>query len=50
VPTELAGVFQLRQAKIWQGKGHASETRPLIPHGSPGFELTPSPRRGQVRR
>ncbi len=41
MPTELAGVDQLRQAKIWQGKALASETRPLIPHGSPGFELAP---------
>jgi biuret amidohydrolase len=41
MPTELAGVYQLRQAKIWQGKALASETRPLIPHGSPGFELAP---------
>ena len=39
MPAELAGVFQLRQAKIWQGKERAAETRPLIPHGSPGFEL-----------
>ena len=41
MPTALAGVFQLRQAKVWQRKEHASETRPLIPHGAPGFELTP---------
>jgi len=27
MPTQLAGVFQLRQAKIWQGKAHAAETR-----------------------
>jgi nicotinamidase-related amidase len=39
MPTELAGVYQLRQAKIWQGKQRAAETRPLIPHGSPGFGL-----------
>ena len=39
MPTQLAGVFQLRQAKIWQGKAHAAETRPLIPHGSAGFQL-----------
>jgi nicotinamidase-related amidase len=39
MPTELAGVYQLRQAKIWQGKDRAAETRPLIPHGSAGFEL-----------
>jgi nicotinamidase-related amidase len=42
MPTELAGIFQLRQAKLWQRKAHASETRPLIPHGAPGFELTPA--------
>jgi biuret amidohydrolase len=41
MPTELAGVFQLRQAKVWQRKARASETRPLMPHGAPGFELTP---------
>ena len=39
MPTELAGVFQLRQAKMWQGKTYASDTRPLIPHGSAGFQL-----------
>jgi nicotinamidase-related amidase len=39
MPTELAGVYQLRQAKIWQGKDRAAETRPLIPHGSAGFQL-----------
>ena len=37
MPTELAGVYQLRQAKVWQGKATAAETRPLIPHGSAGF-------------
>jgi nicotinamidase-related amidase len=41
MPAALAGVFQLRQSKLWQGKARASETRPLIPHGSPGFELVP---------
>ncbi|TSD99910.1 cysteine hydrolase [Skermania sp. ID1734] len=39
MPTELAGVFQLRQAKIWQHKDRAADTHPLIAHGSPGFEL-----------
>ena len=39
MPTELAGVYQLRQAKIWQHQDRAADTRPLIPHGSPGFEL-----------
>jgi nicotinamidase-related amidase len=42
MPTELAGVFQLRQAKAWQHKAQASQTRPLIPYGAPGFELTPA--------
>jgi biuret amidohydrolase len=41
MPTELAGTFQLRQAKIWQGKDSAADTRPLIPHGSPAFEIVP---------
>ena len=41
MPTELAGVFQLRQAKVWQHKTRAAETRPLIPHGAPEFELVP---------
>ena len=41
MPTELAGVFQLRQAKIWQHKSRAADTKPLIAHGSPGFQLTP---------
>lgn len=39
MPTELAGVYQLRQAKIWQGKERAAQTHPLIPHGSAGFQL-----------
>lgn len=39
MPTALAGVFQLRQAKVWQRKDAAADTRPLIPYGSPGFQL-----------
>lgn len=39
MPTALAGVYQLRQAKVWQGKQRAADTRPLVPHGSPGFQL-----------
>jgi nicotinamidase-related amidase len=39
LPTELTGVFQLRQARIWQGTKRAADTRPLIPHGSAGFQL-----------
>jgi nicotinamidase-related amidase len=50
MPTALAGVYQLRQAKIWQGAARAADTRPLIPHGAPGFELVPElePREGEA--
>jgi biuret amidohydrolase len=50
MPTELAGVFQLRQAKVWQRRARAAETSPLIPHGSPGFQLAPelAPRPGEA--
>jgi biuret amidohydrolase len=41
MPTALAGVFQLRQAKVWERKSRAADTSPLIPHGSPGFGLVP---------
>jgi nicotinamidase-related amidase len=41
MPQALAGVYQLRQAKVWQRKTRAADTQPLIPHGSPGFELVP---------
>ncbi len=50
MPTELAGVYQLRQAKIWQHKDRAADTRPLIAHGSAGFELVDGldPRPGEA--
>jgi nicotinamidase-related amidase len=48
MPNELAGVFQLRQAKVWQHKDRAADTGPLIPHGSPGFELAVQPRAGEA--
>src|SRR5204862_4403374 len=41
MPTALAGVYQLRQAKVWQRKARAADTQPLIAHGSPGFEIVP---------
>jgi biuret amidohydrolase len=49
MPTELQGVYQLRQAKVWQRKERAADTSPLIPHGSPGFALAPElePRPGE---
>ena len=50
MPLELAGVYQLRQAKIWQGKDRAADTQPMIPHGSPGFQLVDQlePRPGEA--
>jgi nicotinamidase-related amidase len=50
MPTELAGVFQLRQAKLWQRTAHASETRPLVSRSAPEFELVPElePRASEV--
>jgi len=49
MPTALQGTYQLRQAKMWQRKDRAADTSPLIPHGSPGFELAPelAPREGE---
>ena len=41
LPVELAGVFQLRQAKAWQQVSRATEVRPWFLRGSPGFELLP---------
>jgi biuret amidohydrolase len=41
MPTALQGVYQLRQAKVWERKDRAADTTPLIPHGSPGFALAP---------
>ena len=41
LPLELAGVFQLRQAKAWQEVSRATEVRPWFLRGSPGFELLP---------
>lgn len=41
MPTELAGIYQLRQAKVWQRKALASDTRPLVDRGAPGFALAP---------
>ena len=41
MPTRLAGAYALRQAKVWQRQPRAADTRPLIPYGSPEFELVP---------
>src|SRR3954452_15614993 len=41
MPTALQGVYQLRQAKVWQRRDRAADTTPLIPHGSPGVGVAP---------
>jgi len=41
MPNELAGVYQLRQRKVWQREAHASETRPLVDRDAAGFALAP---------
>jgi nicotinamidase-related amidase len=39
MPTEWAGVAQLRMAKTWQRVQHAAEVKPLLLQGSPGFQV-----------
>ena len=41
MPTALQGVYQLRQAKVWQRKARAADTSPPTPYGARGFELVP---------
>src|SRR5262245_16013428 len=41
LPRELAGVCQLRTAKIWQRVASVAEVRPWFLRDSPGFQLTP---------
>jgi biuret amidohydrolase len=41
MPTELAGVFQLRQAKVWERKERAADTHPLFPPDAPQTQLAP---------
>lgn len=38
-PRNSPGCFSCARPRFWQGKAHAAETRPLIPHGSAGFQL-----------
>src|SRR6476620_3407920 len=41
LPVELAGVFQLRQAMVWQQVARATDVRPWFLRDTPGFELLP---------
>jgi biuret amidohydrolase len=41
LPTELAGVSQLRMAKAWQRVASVAEVRPWFLRDSPGFALVP---------
>jgi nicotinamidase-related amidase len=41
LPTELAGVSQLRMAKAWQRVASVAEVRPWFLRDSPGFALMP---------
>jgi biuret amidohydrolase len=50
LPTEAAGVGQLRRAMVWQRKEELQETKCFIPQGSPAFRIVPElePREGEV--
>jgi biuret amidohydrolase len=50
MPTELAGVFQLRQAKVWERQERAADTHPLFPPDAPQTQLAPelAPRAGEA--
>ena len=41
LPGEVAGVTQLRRAKMWQGVGRAADTVPAFPRDSPQFQIAP---------
>jgi nicotinamidase-related amidase len=41
LPTKLAGVFQLRQAMLWQHVDRPEAVKPRFLRGSPGFMLAP---------
>jgi biuret amidohydrolase len=41
MPTELAGVYQLRQRKVWERTTHASLTPPIVDSAAPGFAMPP---------
>ena len=41
LPNELAGVFQLRMAKMWQSTASVADVKPWFLRDSPGFGLVP---------
>ena len=41
LPNEVAGVSQLRRAKVWQGVDRAADTKPAFPRDSHQFQITP---------
>jgi nicotinamidase-related amidase len=41
LPNEVAGVSQLRRAKMWQGVDRAVDTTPAFPRDSHQFQITP---------
>src|SRR6516165_8331299 len=41
LPNEVAGVSQLRRARMWQGVERAADTKPAFPRDSPQFQITP---------
>jgi nicotinamidase-related amidase len=41
LPNQSSGVGQLRRAMIWQRKTDPAETSPLMPQGSPAWQVVP---------
>ncbi len=41
LPSEVAGISQLRTGKAWQRKASAAEVRPAFPRDSPQFQIVP---------
>lgn len=41
LPNEVAGVSQLRRARVWQGVDRAANTKPAFPRDSHQFQIAP---------
>ena len=41
LPNEVAGVSQLRRARMWLGVERAADTKPAFPRDSPQVQITP---------
>ena len=50
MPTELAGIYQLRQAKVWQRKALASDTRRWSTAARQGSRWHPNSGRARARQ